>query len=341
MENLKPQVSVLLPVRQWHDNTLQAITSILQQSLSSLELLIIGHQDVHGLASQLPADSRIKLVARDAPGIVGALNTGLAKARGEYIARMDDDDIAYPTRLVRQLELLQHEVQLCATRVRFIDQNNSTEQIGEGNQRYENWLNTLTNDQEIRRACHIECPMPHPTWMAHRNVWQQIGPYRQTDGPEDYDWVLRAYLHNIRMGKPHEVLLDWREHANRLTHKDRRYRREAFVQCSARALVDPRSGSRLAEGRGVWLCGTGRHARQWHDALESQSVTVRGFVDVHRHGPERSKRGKSVISYQQLPGLRHDNLVIGALTQQSARHQLRQFFAACGWLADQEYVICG
>ncbi len=62
-----------------------------------------------------PSDPRIRFVARQQPGIVGALNTGLAQARGQHIARMDDDDIAYPTRLATQLAYLNGNsgTQLC------------------------------------------------------------------------------------------------------------------------------------------------------------------------------------------------------------------------------------
>ncbi len=113
------------------------------------------------------------------------------------------------------------------------------------------WLNSLTEDQDIRTACYIECPLPHPTFMAHREIWQRLGGYRDIDGPEDYDLVLRAMLLGIRLGKPPGILLDWREHPGRLTHTDKRYRREAFTRCRAWAAIQPQS----EVGPGRWtLC---------------------------------------------------------------------------------------
>ena len=93
METLTPDISVLLPVRQWRASTLSAVQSILTQTHDSLEVLLIGHDDVDQMATRLPADPRIRFVARQQPGIVGALNTGLAQARGQHIARMDDGSV--------------------------------------------------------------------------------------------------------------------------------------------------------------------------------------------------------------------------------------------------------
>lgn len=343
METLTPDISVLLPVRQWRASTLSAVQSILTQTHDSLEVLLIGHDDVDQMATRLPADPRIRFVARQQPGIVGALNTGLAQARGQFIARMDDDDIAYPTRLATQLAYLNGNsgTQLCGAGVRFIDSEGQSESIGNGNRQYAVWLNSLTEDLAIRTACYIECALPHPTIMAHRDIWQRLGGYRDIDGPEDYDLVLRAMLLGIRLGKPPGVLLDWREHPERLTHTDQRYRREAFTRCRAWAAVQPQSKLGLADGRSVWLCGTGRNARHWHDALTQLDIIVNGFVDVHRHGPQRSRRGKPVISYEQLPGQRGDALVISALTQPAARAAFIRYCQVQLWDSGSDYLLGG
>ncbi len=330
-----------MPVRQWRPSTDAAIASILAQSMKSFELLLIGQQEIGQLSDQLPRDPRIRIVPRRRAGIVGALNTGLAEARGHYLARMDDDDIAYPDRLAAQLTHLQGPTgtQLCGGRIRFVDSAGNTDTIARGNREYAQWLNALTSHADILAARFIECPLPHPTLMAHRDIWQRIGPYRDFDGPEDYDLVLRATLAGVRVGKPDAVLLDWQEHPERLTYADSRYRRDAFAACRAQAACDARSGLGLANGRSVWLCGTGRNARQWHDALTREGASVEGFVDLHRHGPQRSKRGKPVISYEQLPERRCDALVIGAVAGPVARAALLDYFGKQQWRSGHEFVL--
>jgi len=171
VESLKPEVSVLLPVKRWRSTTAEAVQSILDQSLKSLEVLLIGHDDVEAHFHQLPQDSRIRYIAREGHGIVAALNTGLARANGSFIARMDDDDVAYPERLETQIHFLNTEpkTNFCATQIRFIDESGGTKSVKAGNVRYAEWLNDLTTPAEIARACYTECPMPHPTWMAHKS----------------------------------------------------------------------------------------------------------------------------------------------------------------------------
>ena len=341
MENLKPLVSVLLPVRQWRSTTADAVDSLLAQTMSSFEILVIGYDDVQGILDKLPNDDRIKGIARQGTGIVAALNTGLAEATGSYIARMDDDDISYPTRLEVQLDYLKAnpDVEFCATRIRFVDSEGTTENVKAGNLRYAEWLNTQTRDDEIRITCYTECPMPHPTWMAHKRVWQKLNGYRGFDGPEDYDLILRAILEGVVMGKPEPILQDWREHSERLTYTDDRYRREAFTRCRAWAATHPASGLDLHKNRQVWLCGTGRSARYWHDALEDCGVGVLGFVDIKATDANRLKRGKAVISYEELVKCRGDSLVITALSDARARSRLQEFFDRQGWRAGQAYIL--
>ena len=341
MENLKPLASVLLPVRQWRSTTADAVASLLAQTMPSFEVLVIGYDDVQGILDKLPDDDRIRGVAREGRGIVAALNTGLAEAKGSYVARMDDDDVAHPTRLEVQLDYLNAnpDVELCATRIRFVDAEGTTENVKAGNLRYAEWLNAHTSHNEIRMACYTECPMPHPTWMAHKSVWQNLDGYRDFDGPEDYDLILRAMIKGVVMGKPEPVLQDWREHSERLTYTDNRYRREAFTHCRAWAATHPASGLDLHKGRQVWLCGTGRSARYWHDALVDRGVGVLGFVDIKAPDANRLKRGKVVISYEELVKSRGDGLVITALSGAGARSRLQMFFDRQGWRAGQNYIL--
>ncbi len=342
MEELAaPLVSVLLPVRTWRSTTVEAVTSLLNQSLHQTEILLIGHDDIDLIVKRLPYDPRIKGIAREGSGIVAALNTGLKKARAPFIARMDDDDIAYPDRLEKQLAYLQSnpDVQVCATRIRFIDEQGTTTGVKAGNKRYEHWLNSLSTTSDIANACFTECPMPHPTLMAHKEVWRALDGYRDFDGPEDYDLVLRAMLAGFGMGKPTPILQDWREHSERLTYRDSRYRREAFTQCRAWAAQQPGSQLGLDQGRSVWICGTGKNARQWHHSLKELGVPVNGFVDIGNTDVARTKQDKPVISYEQLTAQRGTSLVVTALSEPKAREALRQYFEGNSWIQGEDYIF--
>jgi len=98
VEGIKGLVSVVLPVREWRDETSLAIHSMLVQSYRNIELLLVGQSSLHSLITGLRnahiRDERIRLVSRHSHGIVSALKPGLHVARGEFHARLDDDDLA-------------------------------------------------------------------------------------------------------------------------------------------------------------------------------------------------------------------------------------------------------
>ena len=332
-------VSVLMPVRRLDEYVPVAIDSILAQQGITVELLIIGAPDTvnsdNSLARLLNlgySDSRITLIARDEPGIVSALNTGLKQASGDYIARMDADDIAEPNRLRVQLDVAATQavpglVGAC------VEIFSDIGPVQAGNLRYQSWLNALRTSAAMHAACFIESPLPHPSWFAHKSVWKKIGTYTDGDFPEDYDFILRAWLAGIPMVKPGQTLLHWREHPNRLTHTDSRYRREAFINLKVSALVSPDANLSINEGRPIWIAGTGRNARYWHDALEDQQASVAGFVDIDRPNIKQSKRGKPIIRYTDLDKVRKDALIVTAVTDPIARQNL------CKWFADRDMVL--
>lgn len=336
----EPLISVFMPVREFSQYCLAAVQSILNQSHSNVELVIIGKDDISSLLAQLPNDPRIVGVSRTAPGVIGASNTGLKVCTGEYIARMDSDDISHPDRLKMQLTFLQAHplIGLAGACVElFCDEA----PLGQGNQHYQQWLNSLTTADDIAQACLIESPLPNPSLFAHRSFWDAIGPYREMGWPEDYDLILRTWLAGIPMGKPAGKLLRWREHPQRLTRTDSRYSRKAFINAKAWALTQPAAGLQVDTGRKIWICGTGRNARYWHDALIDNNAKVLGFVELDNAKVKTQKRNLPVITYTELSECVNDALVLSAVSGQSARAALTDWFAAHNMLNGKDYMLGG
>jgi len=105
-----PRVSVLLPVWNGEAFLEQAMESILRQTLSSFELIVIddGSTDrTAAIAEEFASrDTRVRVLRRLHERFSGTLNAGIAAARGEYVARMDADDISLPVRLQKQVAYL-------------------------------------------------------------------------------------------------------------------------------------------------------------------------------------------------------------------------------------------
>ena len=101
-------LTVLMPVYNAASTIAAAARSILAEHLDGLELLVIDDGSTDGSAQVVRAlgDPRIRVVSQPNAGLVAALNRGLDEARGEYLARMDADDLSVPGRLAAQLSWL-------------------------------------------------------------------------------------------------------------------------------------------------------------------------------------------------------------------------------------------
>ncbi len=331
----EPLVSVILPVRDGGVWLRDAVDSILGQSLTDLELLVIDDHSSDGATQALAvlagSDRRLRLLSNPGRGLVDALNHGFAQARGAMLARMDADDVALPERLATQLDYLTHhpEVDICATRVRI---DGPLAQAG--NQRYEAWLNALTEPAAIERELFVESPLPHPTVMIRRSVWKALPGYQDGPDPEDYGLWLEAARRGMRFGKPEPVLLYWRDHAGRLTRTDVRYGRDRFLALKVRHLLGWRGA-----GRALWIWGAGPGGRDLHDALIAGGGQPQAFVDVHPRRIGGFKRGLPVGPLEALLECPKGCLVLIAVGSANVRPEIRQWCAQRGLLEGIDYLF--
>jgi glycosyltransferase involved in cell wall biosynthesis len=117
-----PLVSVVLPVYNAQRYVAAALESVLGQSMSDLEVIAIDDGSSDGSLAEMEriaaADARVRLVSRPNRGLVATLNEGVAAAGGEWIARMDADDVSLPERFATQLDFMQSaRVDVCGSAV--------------------------------------------------------------------------------------------------------------------------------------------------------------------------------------------------------------------------------
>lgn len=108
-KNISPRVSIIMPVYNGEKYLRDAIDSILTQSFDDFEFIILADDSKDNSVELIKSysDKRIQLIEHEEKkGIVGSLNEGLVIARGEYIARMDCDDICLPERIEKQVSFL-------------------------------------------------------------------------------------------------------------------------------------------------------------------------------------------------------------------------------------------
>ncbi|MDX0974737.1 glycosyltransferase [Sinorhizobium medicae] len=124
---IRPLVSVVMATRNGEKTIGEAVQSILDQTLSDLEFIIIDDGSTDStpamLATYAKNDSRVRILRNETSrGLPSALNVGFNLAVGKYIARMDDDDISEPTRLEEQVSFMNSnpDIHVCGTNVTVI-----------------------------------------------------------------------------------------------------------------------------------------------------------------------------------------------------------------------------
>lgn len=176
-----PRVSVLIPVREPHDFLDEAIASCIAQTFLDWELVLVddGASDsVWRISDRFP-DQTIRVVPNNQQaGISNALNAGFRASRGEFIARLDTDDLMLPGRLMAQVDFLDQRPDVAAV-------GTFVELFGDASGVFQY---PRKHDQIFLRMC-FENSIAHPSVLVRRSALQQLdGPYRpRFDGLEDWD----------------------------------------------------------------------------------------------------------------------------------------------------------
>ncbi|MBN1667105.1 MAG: glycosyltransferase, partial [Anaerolineales bacterium] len=271
-------VSVLMPCYNAAETLPEALQSLAQQTCQDFEILAVddgsGDQTLAILRDWGCADPRLKVITQPHAGITAALNNGLQHCQGQYIARMDADDRCHPQRLAAQVAYLQAhtECALVSCRVAGFPQHS----VRTGFRIYIDWLNSLLSDADIRREIFVESPLPHPSVMIRREWLHKVGGYQEHGWPEDYDLWLRLYLAGARFAKLPQVLVDWREHPERLTRTDGRYSLENFLRAKAHYLAR----GPLQDRDAVIVWGAGMMGRRLGKQIQRQELPLVAFVDI-------------------------------------------------------------
>jgi len=201
-----PKVTVLMPVYNGVKYLAESIESILNQTFTDFEFIIIDDcstDDSYKIIESYK-DKRIRLFRNETNSRVAeTLNKGMKLAQGEYIARMDADDVSLPERLAKQ--------------VGFLDKNKDIDIVG-------SWVKVIGDDHEyvwkyesdpekLRTKIFFNCSMAHPTVMMRRKAMMDNGFMYNNMGVEDFDLWARA-CEKVKMSNINEVLLNYRINAS-------------------------------------------------------------------------------------------------------------------------------
>ena len=180
-------VSIILPIYNAEKTVQRAIRSILNQTYSNWELILIddGSNDTSSDIIKKLKDSRIKKIYfKTNKGLVKSLNAGIKISKGKFIARMDADDVSLPERLFHQLQFLKKNP--------LFDLVGSQQIIFDEDSKKMLKLYPKTKKKYFAKQYYFFYKIPHPTWMA-RSLWLKEHLYRENNTySEDQELLIRG-----------------------------------------------------------------------------------------------------------------------------------------------------
>ncbi len=198
-------VSIGMPVYNCESTVAEAIASILNQSFENWELIVYddGSKDGTLSVARQFSDPRIHVIEGiQNSGLPTILNKIIARCEGQYFARMDGDDIAYPNRIQSQLEFLENhpDVDLVAGSILVFSTRGGALGVRRGG----------ATHKQICTKPWSGIPMAHPTWMG-RMEWFHRNPYdAKMVRMEDWELLFRTHRHSRFANLP-EIVLGYRE----------------------------------------------------------------------------------------------------------------------------------
>lgn len=194
----------------------KSIRSILNQSFKNIEFVIIidnpNNLELIGYVESLKKqDNRVVVIRNDSNiGLGNSLNKGIQEASGDYIARMDADDISMSNRIEEEVKFLEkNKLDLVATNI--MDMDMSGELTGKG-------TNYPATNNKIKKYLKYGSCLPHPTWLGRRSLFLE-NPYSPLRACQDYELVARLAQRGYKLGVISEPLLYYRLNNNSISSR--------------------------------------------------------------------------------------------------------------------------
>lgn len=231
-------ISIVMPMRNALPYLEECIHSIINQTYSNWELIVVNDHSTDESYQVLKdfslQDNRIQVLNNTGKGIIDALKLAYSKSNGSFITRMDADDIMPENKLLLMRNVLvEHPNCVTTGKIKYIGNN-----LREGYQKYEVWMNELMDNQTHYEQIYRECVIPSPAWMMSRELFDKIKGFSPNIYPEDYDLTLRIYQAKIPITPVKEVVHIWRDYSERTSRNDPNYAFNAFEELKTKYFLE-------------------------------------------------------------------------------------------------------
>lgn len=312
-----PRVSILMPVYNNGDYVAEAIESMLSQTFDDFELIVLDDCSTDHSRQVIEEfkDKRIIYHRNEKNlGLANNLNVGLDLARGEFIARMDGDDISLPERLQTQIDFLDRnpDIDLCSCGLEKFGKETDV------------WIRE-SDPEQVKITMMFYSPVLHATSVWRRDVFEKYQlRYRQAAFPaEDYDLWARAVFHCQLVNIP-QVLYKYRIHGIQVTKTDDRTElrdRQIRLDYLRKALPD------LSDDEAELIVND----------LRKKEVTAQRLLQISNRLIELNSKNR--FFNEKLLRKRFEKILFTTYNQQSETFANKKAFADLGFIVGTKYLF--
>ncbi|GGG45803.1 glycosyltransferase family 2 protein [Bizionia arctica] len=318
----KPLISILTPFKNTARFLPECLESIQNQTYTNWELVIVDDsstdESYHLVKSFAEQDKRIKLYKNTGEGIIASLQTAFNNCKGEFISRMDSDDIMTPNKLEVLLNnLLAHGKNHLATGlVSYFSEAG----ISDGYKSYETWLNRLTRAGTNYSEIYKECVIPSPCWMVYRDDLIACDAFNPNDYPEDYDLTFRFYKQQLKVIPCNHVLHLWRDYSKRTSRTHEHYAENYFLNIKLSYFLE----LDIDVSRPLVIWGAGNKGKTIAKLLIEKGIA---FTWVCNNSKKIGKDiyDKKLFGFQNINKMEHTQTIITVANKQE-QQSIRDFF---------------
>ena len=330
-----PLVSILIPFKDTEGFLPECLESILDQTYKNWEVLAVNDHSTDSSFTLLQQfsrkDSRIKVFENPGRGIIPALRKAYSESRGELISRMDSDDIMTSDKLQVMVDSLKRNGKghLAVGQVKYF----SDRGISDGYDRYEKWLNQLTEKGENFFEVYKECVIPSPCWMTYREDFDACGAFGSNRYPEDYDLTFRFYKNGLTCIPCSQILHRWRDYDSRTSRTSEHYAQNYFLDIKLHYFLK----LDFEPSRPLTVWGAGNKGKTIAKKLQEQGIAYYWLCDNPK------KIGKKIyetemLHFSYLTELENPQSII-TVANEEAQKSIRDYFANLGQKPMRDYFF--
>ncbi|MDX1277568.1 glycosyltransferase family 2 protein [Oceanihabitans sediminis] len=331
----KPLISILTPFKNTEKYLASCIESIQEQHYSNWELMIVDDSSTDNsysvVKSYAEKDPRIKLLKNAGNGIIDALRMAFKNCNGDYITRMDSDDIMHEDKLQTLLDgLLKHgRKHVAVGLVKYF----SKEGISNGYARYETWLNNLTKSGTNYTEIYKECVIPSPCWMIHREDFIAADAFNPNRYPEDYDLTFRFYKQNFTCIPCDKEIHLWRDYSTRTSRTHEHYAQNYFLDIKLHYFLE----LDYDKNRLLTIWGAGKKGKTIAKALVTKGIPFYWICN------NKKKIGKHIYnqelhSFEYLKQIENPQCIV-TVANAEAQKEIRNYFKEENMLSFSDYFF--